>query len=279
MNPGFARTMATVCVALALVLRASADEPKKSLRTTPKPGEEAPRNLIPPDAKNLVPNGDFEAGSITPTGWQTTDGLSTFWVQDADPAHGKVIKFDTDVLQSQAYDWWVKIAQGASPKDAPPKKPTVEPKYDTLAGLDGVWFFSDFIPVEKDRSYWLTLDAKGPPILVWLFGYPEKASDAFGADEAAFQEVLKSKLAGKEPDTTRKREVFVHKYVWKGQLAAGGSDQWKTYSRRAKPFRPTAVTPNVKYVRVMIYPFWPPGAYYVDNVRLVAIEDPKPTVP
>jgi hypothetical protein len=25
----------------------------------------------------------------------------------------------------------------------------------------------------------------------------------------------------------------------------------------------------VKYVRVLLYPFWPPGEYFVDNVRLV----------
>src|SRR4051794_19848588 len=50
--------------------------------------------------RNLIPNGDFEAGATTPAGWQTVDGLSSFWVADDDPAHGKVIKFDTDVLQS-----------------------------------------------------------------------------------------------------------------------------------------------------------------------------------
>jgi hypothetical protein len=219
--------------------------------------------------KNLVPNGDFEQGTITPTGWQSVDGLSAFWVKDDTPEHGKVIKFDTDVLQSQGYDWWTKIATGASPKDAPAKLPTVEPKYDTLAGLDGVWFWSDFIPVEPGKSYWLSMDVKGPPILVWLVGYPEKGSTAFGADAAAFQEVLKSKTTGKPPVTDRKREVFVHNYVWKGQMPAGGSNEWKTYSRRKKPFRPTSVTPSVRYVRVMIYPFWPPATYYVDNVKLV----------
>ena len=46
---------------------------------------------------NLVANGDFEAGDATPSGWQTIDGLSSFWVKDADPKHGKVLKFDTDV--------------------------------------------------------------------------------------------------------------------------------------------------------------------------------------
>src|SRR5689334_10838996 len=73
-------------------------------------------------AENFVPNGDFEEGDATPAGWQTVDGLSSFWVKDEDPAHGKVIRLDTDVLQSQAYDWWVKIAKGAAAKDAPAKE-------------------------------------------------------------------------------------------------------------------------------------------------------------
>ena len=58
-----------------------------------------------------------------------------------------------------------------------------------------------------------------------------------------------------------------------GQLAAGGSNEWKTYSRRKQPFRPTSVTPNVRYVRVLILPTWPPGTYWVDNVRLVEREE------
>jgi len=266
--------IAAVLLSAAMVV--SAADPKPPLRpAAPKPGEEIPKGFLKPGAKNLIPNGDFEAGGLTPTGWQSVDGLSTFWVRDADPAHGKVIKFDTDVLQTQAYDWWVKIASGGSPADAPAKLPTVEPKYDTLAGLDGVWFWSDFIPVEKGKAYWLTLDVKGPPLLAWLVGYPEKADASFGADAAAFQEVLVSKRTGRAPDATRKRELFVHKYVWKGQLAAGGSTEWKTYSRRSKPFRPTAVTPGVKYVRVMIFPFWPPGEYTLDNVRLVEFDEPK----
>ena len=225
------------------------------------------------DAKNLIPNGDFEAGSITPIGWQSVDGLSSFWVDDDDHAHGKVVRFDTDVLQSQGYEWWSKIRDGASPKDAPRKLPTVEPKYDTLAGLDGVWFWSDPIPVEKGKAYWLTLDVKGPSIMVWLVGYPEKPDTSFGADEGAFIEFHKTKKYGPPPAQKRGREPFLHNYVWRGQLATKGSSGWSTFSRREKPFRPTAVTPGVKYVRVLIYPFWPPGIYAVDNVRLVEVPD------
>jgi len=225
-------------------------------------------------AKNLVPNGDFEEGADTPKGWQTIDGLSTFWVKDADPKRGKVLKFDTDVLQSQGYDWWVKIAtKKGKAKDAPKKEKTVEPKYDTLAGNDGVWFFSDAFPIEKGKAYWLSLDVKGPGLMVWLLGYPEKPDTSFGADEGAFLEVLKERATGKPAEKKRDHDSFIHKYVWKGQLAAGGSSEWKTYSRRKQPFRPTSVTPTVKWGRILILPTWPPGEYYVDNVRLVEVED------
>ncbi len=228
-------------------------------------------------ARNLVPNGDFEEGTDTPKGWQTIDGLSTFWVKDADPKRGKVIKFDTDILQSQGYDWWVKIAtKKGKAKDAPKKEKTTEPKYDTLAGNDGVWFFSDAFPIEQGKAYWLTLDAKGPGLLVWLLGYPEKPDTSFGADEGAFLEVLKEKVTGKPVAKGRDHESFIHKYVWKGQLAAGGSDEWKTYARRSMPFRPKNVakpTVPVKWGRILILPTWPPGEYFVDNVRLVEVVD------
>jgi hypothetical protein len=221
----------------------------------------------------LLPNGDFEEGEGSPRAWQQIDGLSTFWVDDPDSARGKVLRFDTDVLQSQAYRWWGKIVEGASPREAPPKEPTVEPKYDTLAGLDGVWYYSDYVPVERGKSYWLTLDVKGPAILVWLVGYPDKPDTTFGADQGALQQYLQEAAGTAEPQK-RGRKAFIHKYVWKGQLTAGGSDQWQTYSRRAKPFSPTKNTPSVRYVRVLLYPFWPPGEYRVDNVRLTEYEEP-----
>ena len=228
-----------------------------------------------PDVKgkpNLIPNGDFEAGEETPDGWQKVDGLLSFWEKAEEPDHGKVIRFDTDVLQSQAYDWWDKIADGASARDAPKKLPTVEPKYDTIAGLDGAWYWSDYIPVEKGKAYWLTIDAKGPGMMAWLFGYPEKKGTEFGSEEGAFLEYRRNKRLPKLEFKGRNHEPTIHGYNWKGQLTLPGSEQWKTHSRRSKPFRPTANTPNVRYVRVMIYPFWPPaGNYFVDNVRLVEV--------
>jgi hypothetical protein len=230
------------------------------------PGEVADPATIPA-GENLVANSDFEQGEGTPAGWQTIDGLSSFWVDDPDGTRGKVLKLDTDVLQSQAYEWWTRLIAGAAPADAPQKLPTVEPKYDTLAGLDGVWFWSDPIKVEKGKQYWLTVDVKGPGMKVFMRGYPQEPDLAFGADEGAFQGYLK-KLKG-EFVQERGRKAFIKKYTWSAWVPAGGSGEWHTYSRRERPWDPTKNTPSVQYVRVMLYPYWPPGVYYIDNVRLV----------
>jgi hypothetical protein len=247
------------------------------LLTTPAgPAKEEPAGKK--EAKNLVPTGDFEKGKDSPEGWQQVDGLTTFWVEDPDKKRGKVVKFDTDVLQSQAYDWWVKVAKGAKAKDAPKKKPTAEPRYDTLAGLDGVWYWSDFIPVEKGKSYWLTIDVKGTPdVMAWLVGYEKKESAAFGADARAFQEYLKEKTEGSPRDNKRLFEGFINKYTYRGQLNARYAkpleNGWRRWTRDKLPFRPTLRTPKVRFVRVLVLPYWPPGVAYIDNVRLTEYEE------
>ncbi len=259
-----------LAIALAVSLAAwfvAADEPAHPASNNRQAAEPSDSTSSETGDANLLPNGDFESGNESPDAWQTIDGLSSFWVDDDDPKRGKVMKFDTDGLQSQAYKWWEQIVAGAKAADAPPKLPTVEPKYDTLAGLDGVWFYSDYIPVERNKAYWLTLDVKGPEIMVWLVGYPEKPDTTFGADQGALQQFLQESKGTAEPQK-RGRRAFIHKYTWKGQMKAGGPNEWKTYSRREKPFEPTKNTPNVRYVRVLVYPYWPPGLYYVDNVKL-----------
>jgi hypothetical protein len=247
------------------------------------------------DGKNTVPNGNFEEGTSSPAHWQTVDGLTAFYVTDPDPKHKKCVKFDTDVLQSQGYEWWARFtraeavratfrtvgqpvwAAGILPPraaDAPKKLPTVEPKYDTLAGNDGVWYWSDFFPVERGKAYWLSLDAKGAGMMCWLVGYPDKYEPYFGSEAKALIGYLKEeKLPMNEPQK-RNREPVIAKYVYRGQLTVGASKEWQTFSRKEKLFRPTAVTPEVKYCRILLLPFWPPGEYYVDNVRLVEVPDP-----
>jgi hypothetical protein len=198
--------------------------------------------------------------------------LASFWEKDEDGTRGKVLRFDTDILQSQAYPWWAKIKAGAAAKDAPARLPTREPKYDTLAGLDGVWIWSDPVPVERGKAYWMTVDAKGPgQMFAWLIGYTNAPDVAYGAEMAAFQGYLQDPAGTAQPG--RNHKGFLHSYVWKGQLNMIGTGAWKTYSRREKPFRPTAVTPEVCYVRVLLWAIWPPGEYRFDNVRLCEVPD------
>lgn len=250
------------CAAWQQQVAVAAETPEPSSSNGQPPQERAAIEPI-----NLLPNGGFEEGEDSPAHWQQIDGLATFWVEDEDPARGKVLKLDTDVLQSQAYAWWKEILAGAKPNQAPTKLATQEPKYDTLAGLDGVWYYSDYIPIERGKLYWLSIDAKGPPLKVWLLGYPEKPDNTFGADQGAWREYLEES-SGRAARQERGHEMFIHKYIWKGRLETGGSETWQTYSRRAKPFAPTKNTPRVKYVRVLIYAYWPPAIYYVDNVTL-----------
>ena len=73
---------------------------------------------------------------------------------------------------------------------------------------------------------------------------------------------------GTVPSKMTDKKGFFHRYVWRGRMDAGQSGGWQMFSRRKKPFGPTRFTPNVKYVRVMLYPYWPPGPIYIDNVRL-----------
>jgi hypothetical protein len=232
-----------------------------------------------PKGKNLVVNGDFEEGDgDSPKGWQQIDGLTTFWENDPDGKRGKVIRIDTDIYQREGYAWWAKIATGAKAKDAPKKTPNVGDKYDTLAGNDGVWYWSDFIPVEKGKAYWLTIDVKNKPdVMAWLVGYENKESAAFGADANAFQEYLKEHKTGKPADRGRQFESFINKYTWRGQLnmryAKPLENGWKRMTRKEQPFRPTKARPKVRFVRVLILPYWEPGICYIDNVRLIEVED------
>ncbi|MGE3405831.1 MAG: hypothetical protein AB7I37_03390 [Pirellulales bacterium] len=250
-----------------------AAEPKSLLPQAADPGDVAEAGLFA-DRPNLIANGDFEEGEDGPAHWQTIDGLSSFWVDDPEGKRGKVLKLDTDVAQKQAYDWWTRLVkEDVTAKAAPSKQPTVEPKYDTLAGLDGVWFWSDPVEIKKGKQYWLTVDVKGPGMKVFMRGYPNPPDTAFGADEGAFMQHLQ-KLAG-EFRNERGRKAFIKKYTWDSWMKAGGGDQWQTYSRREKPFAPTKHTPNVKHLRVMLYPYWPPGVYYIDNVRLVEYDAPE----
>lgn len=199
---------------------------------------------------NLVVNGDFERGSgHGPSGWQHPDGLTSFWVK-APRGSGRAIKINTDVLASQfrarREEMAKALEEGSKPPPAPERKPTRPPKYDTVAGNDGVHFVSDRITVEPSKFYKLQVDVrvdgKASP-KVWIKAYARISS----------------------------RGGVRERVVWEKSLNCNGANRdWATYTMVFP--RKTRVPERVEFVRVQLYPYWPPATYWFDNVRLVEID-------
>jgi hypothetical protein len=204
-----------------------------------------------PARKNLVTNGNFEKGSRPgPHGWQLPDGLTSFWVRTPG-GKGRSIKINTDVLASQFRqredEMELAREKGRPAPPAPKRIPTRDPKYDTVAGLDGVHFTSDKISVDPAKHYKLQVDVrvegKAAP-KVWVKAYAERTSRG----------------------GTRTR------VVWKKSLNCKDADAtWATYTMVFP--RNTRIPAAVSHIRIQLYPYWPPATYYFDNVRLCEIDE------
>lgn len=268
--------VATMAAAAPLAGAAQAARPPKPVAAAEQTVEKADA----PDPKaNLLPNGDFETPAADdptrPDRWQAVDNLVFFWTTDPDaPERGKVIKIDTDVYQSQAYKWWVeRFVRGKPPADAPARQPTSGPKYDTIGGLDGGWYWSDFIEIKKGAAYKVYVDAKGPACLVFVRGYEKKVPISFGDEAPAVQEQFRRARGEPMNDAGGRPIKYRLRYIYTAKFPAGGSDTWQTYTH-TKPRHPTSrdLTENVRYLRICLYPFWPATTYWFDNVRVVEVE-------
>ncbi|NQT85547.1 hypothetical protein HQ560_02210, partial [bacterium] len=208
------------------------------------------RTLKPVDAaargRNLIQNPSFEKGADTPVGWSPVDGLCTFWIDRGD-GKGKCIKCDTNVLESQAVPWMQKVRSGkAKAKDAPKPIP-VKPSqiYATIGGLTGVQVYSHYIPVKTNMRYRLSVDIKAK----WggIF-FPKAFVKGYGDNTDEF--------------TTQKREFY------RAYLALRTKTQGKEWETFTRTFNPSLRNAEVKYMRVMLYAYWPLGDYYWDNIIL-----------
>lgn len=188
--------------------------------------------------KNLVQNGSFEEGEDSPLHWDRVDGLCTFWVAD-EKRGGKCIKMDTDVLLSEFRQRREEM-KGKNPPPAKPKTPPAGKGYDTVAAHDGVSLCSDIVSVEEGAAYRLSVDFREGP----------------------------GKRRSKVP------KVFVIGYLsLKGEMRRGykvykncaGSGDWQAFTLE---FNPTKSSPQIQWVRVKLFAYWPPGVYFFDNVRI-----------
>ena len=233
----------------------------------------------PPEHKeNLMPNGGFEKAAETgkhPAHWQAVDNLVWHWTESsADEKRGKVIRINTDVKQGQAFDWWVdRFIEGKPLSAAPEPKAGTGEKYGTIGGLEGGFYWSDFIKVEPGGAYRVYIDAKGPPAKVFIRGYEDKVPLSFADEHPSVQQMMR-KARGKEMTDEDGRPIQHRlRYRYTTWFPVGGSDKWQTYTHQ-KPRHPNSrkITEDVRFIRIMIYPYWPPATYWFDDVRVYEVE-------
>jgi hypothetical protein len=232
---------------------------------------------FPADAVNLMPNAGLEepnADGDGPAHWQKADNLVYHWTTDPQaPDRGKVIHINTDVQQRQAYAWWIqRYLHGASIGAAPAWKPTQPPKYDTIAGLDGGFYWSGYIPVKPGGAYRVYVDAKGPKAKVFIRGYVKQEPISFADEQPAVQQVFRKARGDAEVTPDGRPVRYRLRYKSQTWFAVGGSDDWQTCTH-IMPRHPNGreLTEDVRYIRIMLYPYWPPGDYWFDNIRVVEV--------
>lgn len=252
--------------------------------------------------KPLNLNGGFESAKL---GWRGPDNVSTFIVADPRPGKkGKLLRIFTNLER----DAWLKyqrdLRMGKADPDKPPTIGTVANKatpgrrpsqpgdlYATVAALEGVHYRSVWIPARPGWRYWLVADMKGrtagiffPKILVKGYadfsaladaisevslGEMKMTPDQFAALPRDRQDKLIAADAKAHPDRYRR-------VVYRWYLACRNEENvWKHY---AAPFPPRGGLPrNVRWLRIEVYAYWPPGEYLFDDVHLY--RDPRTTAP
>jgi len=251
----------------------------------PEEGDEArPEKFGPP----LNVNGDFEAPGAK--GWDAPDNAGTFIEPDPRGGGRKVLRLQTDLERDKWLEYRRKLRLGLVSPGNPPKLKK-DTSYGSVAGLEGVHYRSAWIKASPGQRYWLTAEMKGKTAgiffpKIFVKGYQEWAQHADALSELSLvelkmtprqfaaltparrKELIKADAA-KHPDRYR-REC----YRW--YLACRNTEgQWRKY---ADPFPPVGGLPgNVKWLRIEIYAYWPPGAYLFDNVHMY--KDPRQTRP
>jgi hypothetical protein len=229
---------------------------------------------------NLVANGSFETGRYWPYGWQPTDGLTTFW-ESGGTDGARCLRIYTDVLDSQwkAREDQVRAAfqqaLGKAPDPqslpqnpippAPARTPTSPPYYDTVAGLHGVHYRSDYIRCAPGAIYRFSVDAR---------------TEARGTPKVFIKGSCDQTVSTRDGYETIRRDAY------QAPIFLDPCDgQWRRYARTFHPSESKATLGGKplkpEWLQVQIYAYWERGNYDFDNVRLdiVGAEPPEPSAP
>ena len=231
-------------------------------------------------------NGTFEKG---PLGWEHPDNAATFLI--AGPAgRGKVLKITTNLERAPWMEYRRRLRFGLADPTRPPKIGP-DSSYASVAGMEGVDYSGDWIGAAPGQRYWLAADMKGKTAgiffpKIFVKGYLDYSENAEALPEHSLVErkMTGSQFADLPPekrkallaDDVRKHPERYRRECFRWYLSCRNEeDVWKHY---AAPFPPRGGLPgNVRWFRVVVYAYWPPGDFLFDDV--VLYKDPRQKAP
>jgi TolB-like protein len=243
--------------------------------TPPEYGDE-PEPGLDELGRALNAGGGFEPGS---PGWDAPDNVSTFLVPGP-PGRGGVLRVRTDLARGPWLAYQRDLLLGRADRTKPPAIAR-DTGYHSVAGLEGVHFRSDWIDAQAGQRYWLMADCKGPTqgiffpkvfvkgFLDWTDradGLPERSLVERKLTPEAFAALAKAEQKRLIADDARAHPERYRRECYRWYLACRCGEGWKHF---AAPFPPRGGLPaNVRWLRIEIYSYWPPGEYLWDNVHL-----------
>lgn len=232
--------------------------------------------------KPVNANGGFEGGSAH---WDAPDNVSTF-IEDGPAGRGKVLRVRTDLERDAWLAYTRNIRLGLADPGRPPHIRT-DKSYDSVAGLEGVHYRSEWIKASPGQRYWLTADHKGPGgAKVFVKGYRDMSAEADGLPEVSLVEMKLTPegfaaMSGAEQKKLIASDARLHPERYRRECyrwylnCGGGGKEWKHF---AAPCPPRGGLPaNVEWLQIQVYSYWPPGEYLWDNVNLY--KDPAQKAP
>jgi len=188
---------------------------------------------------NLIPNGDFENGRLTPDHWGS-NAKKDPTIQVYESAKGRVVE-GKNLLWNKTESPTGRCVEFRL--DEPAKQ------WTSIAATSGMEYESEYIPCAYKQKYKISLDIKsvgingkknGPKVKVFVkaYRYDKKKRKSF--------EVYRAPM---------------HCYPEK-------PGDWSTCSRTFKIKVSTA-----QKMKVVVYAYWPKGVVCFDNVRLIEINE------
>ena len=193
-----------------------------------------------------------------------------------DPQRDALLRFRVDAADAPGGTFHLYFGNDNAPRDphrvrTPP--PGEGPPQPALAGGDWIPRAGLILPTHRrpgeaenprnlDEMRTLLADSPGP--------------DGAGDEHPAVQQKFREPRGEPTHDEDGRPINYRLRYLYTTKVPVGGSDEWKTYSHR-QPRHPNSrvITENVRWVRVMLYPHWPAGEYWYDNIRLVEVDPVK----